>query len=137
MYFIKILSGSRNFGIKNMLFHFLLNKKILPINTLYFKTVCNLIHDVSSNESCPSSIALFIQDKFTIITQDIAHQRIFTLNIQDLRKQIHHSYKTWKKVWNNISTDVRELRRTNFNKRIEKALLTILSLRTIMLMCLY
>jgi hypothetical protein len=30
--------------------------KILPINMLYIKTVCNLMHDVS-NESCPSSIS--------------------------------------------------------------------------------
>jgi hypothetical protein len=32
------------------------------------------------------------------------------------------------KVWNNISTDVRELGRTNFNKIIKKNLLTILEL---------
>ena len=41
----------------------LIKSKILPIKTLYFKTLCSLIYDIV-NKSCPTSISIcFIYSK--------------------------------------------------------------------------
>ena len=53
---------------------------------------------------------------------------IFTLNTQDLIELDTSFVRYGAKVWNNISTDVRELGRIKFNKIIKKSLLTILEL---------
>ena len=72
-------------------------------------------------------IVLLTHDKSIIITLGIVYLIIFTLNTQDLR--VGTSFVRYgAKVWNNISTDVRELGRIKFNKVIKKSLLTILEL---------
>ena len=96
---------------------------------LYIKTVCNLMHDVS-NESCPSSIYdCFIHSR-QIHNHNTRHciSKNYYIEYSRLTKTNSSFARVGAKVWNNISTDVRELGRTNFNKIIKKTLLTILEL---------
>jgi hypothetical protein len=62
-----------------------IHSNILPLNMLYFKTICNLMYDVSNN-SCPSSISdCFIQSKeiHSYITLDIVYPITSMLNTQN------------------------------------------------------
>ncbi len=106
-----------------------IESKILPINMLYIKTVCNLMYDVS-NGSCPSSISdCFIHSR-QIHNHNTRHcvSKNYYIEYSRLTKTNSSFARVGAKVWNNISTDVRELGRTNFNKIIKKTLLTILEL---------
>jgi hypothetical protein len=76
-----------------------IESKILPINMLYIKTVCNLMHDVS-NESCSSSIPdCFIHSRqiHDHNTRHCVSKNYYIKNIQDLQKQIHHSQELEQK----------------------------------------
>jgi hypothetical protein len=106
-----------------------IESKILPINMLYIKSVCNLMHNVS-NESCPSSISdCFIHSR-QIHDHNTRHciSKNYYIEYSRLTKTNSSFARVGAKVWNNISTDVHALGRTNFNKIIKKTLLKILEL---------
>jgi hypothetical protein len=87
------------------------------------------MHDVS-NESCPSSISdCFIHSR-QIHDHNTRHcvSKNYYIDYSRLTKTNSSFARVGAKVWNNISTDVRELRRTKFNKIIKKTLLTVLEL---------
>ncbi len=62
-----------------------IHSNILPLNMLYFKTICNLMYDVSNN-SCPSSISdCFIQSKeiHSYNTRHCVSNNFYMLNTQN------------------------------------------------------
>ena len=96
---------------------------------LYYKTIGNLMHEIFHN-SCPSSISdcfTYSQQIHNYDTRQCASKN-FYIKCSRLNKVNTSFVRFGAKVWNNISTDVRELGRINFNKVIKKSLLTILEL---------
>jgi hypothetical protein len=83
------------------------------LNMLYFKTICNLMYDVS-NSSCSSAISdCFIQSKEAQYTYNTRHcaSNNFYIEYSKLTTTITSFVKSGVKVWNSIPNDVRELGR--------------------------
>jgi hypothetical protein len=102
---------------------------ILPLNMLYYKTVCSLMYDVS-NSSCPSAISdCFIQARY-MHTHNTRHCTANNFYIQYSRLNKHNEsfVKLGAKIWNNISDNVCEFGKNKFTKTIHKTFLTILKL---------
>jgi hypothetical protein len=87
------------------------------------KAVSNLMHDVS-NESCPSSILNCFIHSEQIHNHNTRHcaSKNYYIEYARLTKTNLSFARVGAKVWNNISTDLRELGRTNLNKIIKKTL---------------
>ena len=96
---------------------------------LYYKTISNLMHEINNN-SCPSSISHCFTHSRQIHKYNTRHcvSNNFYIKYSRLNGVGTSFVRYGAKVWNNISTDVRELGRIKFNKIIKKSLLTILEL---------
>ena len=95
---------------------------------IYFKSVCNLMYDVSNN-TCPLAISDYFVRTRNIHTHNtrrntsnfyIEHSKLNKLNASFVRFGV--------KIWNNIPKSVCEVGIKHFNIMLHKSLLTILGL---------
>ena len=96
---------------------------------LHYKTIGNLMYAINSN-SCPSSIShcFTYSQQFHNYNTRYCVSNNFYIKYSRLNRVGTSFVRYGAKVWNNISTDVRELGKIKFNKIIKKSLLTILEL---------
>ena len=102
---------------------------VLPVNMIYFKSVCNLMYDVSNN-TCPSAISNYFVQSRNIHTHNTRHNTSNNFYIQHSKlNKLNASFvRSGVKIWNNIPKSVREVGKKHFNKMLHKSLLTILEL---------
>ena len=105
------------------------NLNVLPLNMIYYKSVCNLMYDVS-NSSCPSTISDYFNRSRNIHTHKTRHcaSNNFYIEYSRLNKLNASFARSGAKIWNNIPGNVRELGKKKFNKALQNSLLTILEL---------
>ena len=100
---------------------------VLPLNMLYFETVCSLIHDISTN-SAPQNIC----DLFTCSSDLHTHNTRFSdagnlyINKSKLRIQLNSFSIFGAKLWNCLKPDLRKLRKQPFKNKIHQFLLAVL-----------
>ena len=100
---------------------------VLPLNMLYFETVCSLMHDISTN-SAPQNIC----DLFTCSSDLHSHNTRFSdagnlyINKSRLRIQLNSFSIFGAKLWNCLKPDLRKLRKQPFKNKIHQFLLAVL-----------
>ena len=102
---------------------------VLPVNMIYFKSVCNLMYDVSNN-TCPLAISDYFVRSRNIHTHNTRHNASndFCIEHSKLNKLNASFVRSGVKIWNNIPKSVREVGKKYFNKMLHKSLLIILEL---------
>ena len=88
---------------------------ILPVNMIYFKSVCNLMYDVSNN-TCPPAISDYFVRSRNIHTHNTRHNTFNNFYIEHSRlNKLNASFaRSGVKMWNNIPISVRELAKKHF-----------------------
>ena len=110
---------------------------VLPLNMLYFETVCSLMHDISTN-SAPQNIC----DVFTCSSDVHTYNTRFSdagnlyVNKSRLRIQLNSFSIFGAKLWNCLKANLRKLRKKPFKNKIHQFYLRYLVMRMIMLMSL-
>ena len=100
---------------------------VLPLNMLYFETVCSLMHDISTN-SAPQNIC----DLFTCSSDLHTHNTRFSdagnlyINKSRLRIQLNSFSIFGAKLWSCLKPDLRKLRKQPFKNKIHQFLLAVL-----------
>ena len=99
---------------------------VLPVNFLYYESVCCLMYDVR-NKTAPTNIFNLFTDTSKIHTYNT---RSSTSNKFCIRKyKLEIQEKTFcrieAKVWNELPASLRELTKTQFKKRLHAALTEI------------
>ena len=100
---------------------------VLPLNMLYFETVCSLMHDISTN-SAPQNIC----DLFTCSSDLHTYNTRFSdagnlyINKSRLRIQLKPFSIFEAKLWNCLKPDLRKLRKQPFKNKIHQFLLAVL-----------
>ena len=101
---------------------------VLPLNMLYFETVCSLMHDISTN-SAPQNIC----DLFTYSSDVHTYKTRFSdagnlyVNKSRLRIQLNSFSIFGAKLWNCLKHDLRKLRKKPFKNKIHQFLPAVLS----------
>ena len=93
---------------------------VLPLNMLYFETVCSVMHDISTN-SAPQNIC----DLFTCSSDLHTHNTRFS-DAGNLRIQLNSFSIFGAKLWNYLKPDLRKLRKQPFKNNIHQLLLAAL-----------
>ena len=99
---------------------------VLPLNILYFETVCSLMHDISTN-SAPQNIC----DAFTCSSDVHTYNTRFSdagnLNVNKSRLKIQlNSFSIFgAKLWNCLKPELRKLRKKPFKNKIHQFLLAV------------
>ena len=100
---------------------------VLPLNMLYFETVCSLMHDISTNSE-PQNIC----DVFTCSSDVHTYNTSFSgagnlyVNKSRLRIQLNSFSIFGAKFWNCLKPDPRKLRKKPFKNKIHQFLLAVL-----------
>ena len=84
---------------------------VLPLNMLYFDTVCSLMHDISTN-SAPQSICDLFTCSYLTFTHTVYNTRFFDagnlyINKSKLRIQLNCFSIFGAKLWNCLKPDLR------------------------------
>ena len=85
---------------------------VLPLNTLYFETVCSVMHDISTNSARQNICDLFTSSS-DIHTYDTRFSDAGNLYINKSRLRIQlNSFSIFgAKLWNCLKPDPRKLRK--------------------------
>ena len=108
---------------------------VLPLNMLYFETVCSLMHDISTN-SAPQNIC----DLFTCSSDVHTYNTRFSdvgnlyVNKSRLRLQLNSFSIFGAKLWNCLKPELRKLRKNLSKIKFINFCLRYLVMRMIMLM---
>ena len=104
-----------------------INAKLLPLNFLYYKTLSELMHDVST-ASAPINICNLFMKTSRVhsyntrsSTSDNFYIKASTLEIQN-----NAFSRIGAKLWNEIPSSLRELPKKLFKLRIKNKLLSVL-----------
>ena len=100
---------------------------VLPLNVLYFETVCSLMHDISTN-SAPQNICdlfAYSSDVHTYNTRFSDAGNLY-VNKSRLRIQLDSFSVFGAKLWNCLKPDLRKLRKKPFKNKINQFLLVVL-----------
>ena len=101
---------------------------VLPLNMLYFETVCSLMHDIST-DSAPQNIC----DLFTCSSDVHTYNTRFSdagnlyVNKSRLRIQLNSFSIFGAKLWNCLKPELHKLRKKRLKNRIHQFLLAVLS----------
>ena len=104
-----------------------INAKLLPLNFLYYKTLSELMHDVST-----ASAPINIYNLFTKTSRVHSYNRRsstsdnFYIKASRLEIQKNAFSKIGAKLWNEIPSSLRELPKKLFKLRIKSKLLSVL-----------
>ena len=108
--------------------------KVLPLNMLYFETVCSLMHDISTN-SAPQNIC----DVFTCSSDVHTYNTRFSdasnlyVNKARLRIQLNSFSIFGTKLWNCLKPELRKVRKNLSKLRFINFYLCYLVMRMSML----
>ena len=100
---------------------------VLPLNMLYFETVCSLMHDISTN-SAPQNICDLFTCSSDVHTCNTRCSDAGNLDVNKSRLSIQlHSFCIFGvMLWNCLKPDLRKLRKTPFKHKIHQFLLAVL-----------
>ena len=107
---------------------FFISANILPFDMLYFKSVCNLMYDVTNDWTPPNISNLFItSDKVHKHQTRSSAKGNYFIEYSRLNKQKNSFTRTGTKIWNSIPLNLRKLSKPSFKKAVHERLLQILS----------
>ena len=100
---------------------------VLPLNMLYFETVCCLMHDIFPN-SAPQNICNLFTCLSDLHTYNTRFSDAGNLYINKSRRRIQlNSFSIFgAKLWNCLKPDLRKLRKQPFKNKIHQFLLAVL-----------
>ena len=103
------------------------SSNVLPLHTLYFETVCSLMHDISTRSARQNICDLFTYSS-GIHTYDTRFSDSGNLYINKSRLKIQlNSFSIFgAKLWNCLKPDLRKLRKQPFKNKIHQFLLAVL-----------
>ena len=119
---LMFFAGNRSHAIS-----LFVSANVLPLNMLYFETVCSLMHDISTN-SAPQNIC----DLFTCSSDvDTYNTRFsdagnFYIHKSRLRIQLNSFSILGAKWWNCLKPELRKLSKKPFKNNIHQFLLAVL-----------
>ena len=110
---------------------------VLPLNMLYFETICSLMHDISTNSAPQNICDLFTcsSDVHTYNTR-FSDASNFYVNKSRLRIQLNSLSIFGAKLWNCLKPELRKLRKNLSIIKFINFCLRYLVMRMIMLMSL-
>ena len=107
---------------------FFISANILPFDMLYFKSVCNLMYDVTNDWTPPNISNLFIaSDRMHKHQTRSSAKGNYFIEYSRLNKQKNSFTRTGTKIWNSIPLNLRKLSKPSFKKAVHERLLQILS----------
>ena len=114
------------FGLCNIESHAIplfVSANVLPLNMLYFETVCSLMHDISTRSARQNICDLFTYSS-GIHTYDTRFSDSGNLYINKSRLKIQlNSFSIFgAKLWNCLKPDLRKLRKQPFKNKIHQFL---------------
>ena len=100
---------------------------ILPLNFLYFKSVCCLMHDIR-NRKVPSNILNLFSDTTSIHSYNTRSSSANKFYIKKSRLEIQKRAfsRVGAKIWNEMPASLRELPKKHFQTKLHSFLLDIL-----------
>ena len=104
-----------------------INAKILPLNFLYYKTLSELMHDVST-ASAPINIRNLFTKTSSVHSYNTRSSASENFYIKASRLEIQKNAfsRMGAKLWNEIPSSLRELPKKSFKLRIKNKLLSVL-----------
>ena len=104
-----------------------INAKILPLNFLYYKTLSELMHDVST-ASAPINICNLFTKTTSVHAYNTRSSTSENFYIKASRLEIKKNAfsRMGAKLWNEIPSSLRELPKKSFKLRIKNKLLSVL-----------
>ena len=102
---------------------------VLPLNMLYFETVCSLTHDISTSSAPQNICDLFAcsSDLHTYNTRFSDAGNLY-ISLSRLRIQLNSLSIFGAKLWNCLKPDLRKLRKQPFKNKIHQFLLAVLGI---------
>ena len=100
---------------------------VLPLNMLYFETVCSLMHDICIN-SAPQNICDLFTCSSDVHTCNTRFSDVGNLYVNKprLRLQLNSFSIFGAKFWNFLKPELRKLRKKPFKKKVHQFLLAVL-----------
>ena len=104
-----------------------INAKFLPLNFLYYKTLSELMHDVST-ASAPINIRNLFTKTCSVHSYNTRSSTSDNFYIKASRLEIQKNAfsRIGAKIWNEIPNSLRELPKKSFKLRIKNKLLSVL-----------
>ena len=104
-----------------------INAKFLPLNFLYYKTLSELMHDVST-ASAPINIRNLFKKTSSVHSYNTSSSTSdkFFIKPSRLETQKHAISRIGAKLWNEMPNSLRELPKKSFKIRIKNKLLSVL-----------
>ena len=114
-------------GIRSYAIPLFVSANVLPLNMLYFETVCSLMHDTSTN-----SVSQNIRDLFTCSSDAHSYNTRFSdagnlyVNKSRLSIRVNSLSIFGAKLWNCPRPDLRKLRKKSFKNKIHQFIFAVL-----------
>ena len=117
-----LFAGNRSHAIL-----LVVSANVLPLNMFYFKTVCSIMHEISTNSAPQNICDLFTcsSDAHTYNTR-FSNAGNFYVNKSRLRIQLNSFSIFGAKLGNCLKPELRKLRKKPFKNKIHQFLLAVL-----------
>ena len=103
------------------------SSRILPVKLLYFKLVASLVHDAANQLAPPDISNLFIcSQKIHPYPRRFSQAGNLHLKISRTNQQLFPFSRIGAKIWNVTRSELRELRKAPFQRKVHDLLLQIL-----------
>ena len=109
------------------MFPLFVNATILPLNFLYYESVCNLMYDVNNNIA-PTNILNLFSRTSSIHSYNTRSSTSEKFYIKKSRLDVQKDALSWvgAKIWNEIPNYLKKLSKKAFKKELKEKLLDIL-----------